>query len=330
MKFGLSPCQEKVRWADTVEQCQKAEAWGYDSLWIQEHHSVEEGYYPSPFVTLAGIAAKTERVRLGTSVLILPFYHPFHVAEDATMLDVISNGRCVLGLGVGYREAEFNLFGVPLKERGSRTEEGVRIIRELWARDRVSFQGRHFRLNEATLLPKPIQKPRPPIWMGGWTEPACDRAARLADAWFPGPVGDLEKVRSAYQMYRKALGMSDAEFRKREFPIMRELFCAQDKKNEEEALDHLRHMYMADYVRWGHKPSATGEVEVTFEGLMKDRFIVGSPEVCLRGLEKFIEEIGVSHLIFRMHFHGMRQEAVLASMKLFAEECILALKKKYG
>jgi alkanesulfonate monooxygenase SsuD/methylene tetrahydromethanopterin reductase-like flavin-dependent oxidoreductase (luciferase family) len=131
-------------------------------------------------------------------------------------------------------------------------------------------------------------------------------------------------------MYRKALGISDEEFKKREFPIMRELFCAQDKKAEAEALEHLQHMSMADYVRWGHKPSATGEAEVTFEGLMKDRFIVGSPEVCLRGLERFIEEIGVNHFIFRMHFHGMRQEAVLTSMKLFAEECIPALKKKYG
>ena len=181
MKFGLSPCQEKVRWDDTVEQCVKAEEWGYDSLWLQEHHSVEEGYYPSPWLALAGIAPHTKTVMLGTSVLIAPFHHPFHIAEDATMLDVISNGRCILGLGVGYRAAEFDLFNVPVKERGARTEESVRIIRALWAEDTVNFQGKHYQVNDARLLPKPIQKPRPPLWIGGWLEPACDRAARLAD-----------------------------------------------------------------------------------------------------------------------------------------------------
>ena len=330
MKFGLSPCQEKVRWDDTVEQCVKAEEWGYDSLWLQEHHSVEEGYYPSPWLALAGIAPHTKTVMLGTSVLIAPFHHPFHIVEDATMLDVISNGRCILGLGVGYRAAEFDLFNVPVKQRGARTEESVRIIRALWAEDTVNFQGKHYQVNDARLLPKPIQKPRPPLWIGGWLEPACDRAARLADAWFPGPTADLEKVKAAYGFYKNALGETDEEIRSREFPIMRELFCCKDKAAEEEALEHLRHMYMEDYVRWGHKTTSTGEKDVTFEGLMKDRFIIGPPETCIEGLEKFVDELGVNHLIFRMHFHDMPQRAVLDSMELFAVECMPHLKKKYG
>ncbi|MFQ5914949.1 MAG: LLM class flavin-dependent oxidoreductase [Nitrospinota bacterium] len=330
MKFGVSPCQEKIRWNDTVEQSVKAEQWGYDSLWVQEHHSVEEGYYPSPFVALAAIAAHTKTVKLGTSVLIVPFYHPFHIAEDATMLDVISGGRCILGLGVGYRADEFALFNVSVKQRGGRTEEGTQIIRELWAKDRATFEGKYFQLKDAQLLPKPIQKPRPPIWMGGWTEPACDRAARLADAWFPGPTADLEKVKAAYGFYKNALGASDEEIRSREFPIMRELFCCKNIAAEKEALERLQHMYMEDYVKWGHKTTATGEKDVTFQGLMKDRFIVGPPEKCIEGLERFIDELGVNHLIFRMHFHVMREQAVLDSMELFAKECIPHLKKKYG
>lgn len=330
MKFGLSPCQEKVRWEDTVEQSVRAEEWGYDSLWFQEHHSVEEGYYPSPWVALAGIASHTRTVKLGTSVLIVPFYHPFHIAEDATMLDVISGGRCILGLGVGYRAEEFALFNVSVKERGGRTEEGTRVIRDLWTEDRVTYEGKYFRLKDARLLPRPIQKPRPPIWMGGWTEPACARAARLADAWFPGPTADLGKVKAAYGFYKKALGAADEEIRSREFPIMREFFCCKNRAAEEEALEHLKHMYMADYVKWGHKTTSTGEKDVTFEGLMKDRLIVGPPERCIEGLEKFIDELGVNHLIFRMHFHLMRQKAVLDSMELFARECIPHLKKKYS
>ncbi len=330
MKFGLSPCQEKIRWEHTVEQCVKGEEWGYDSLWIQEHHSVEEGYYPSIWPVLGGIAAQTKTVQVGTSVLIVLFYHPFHIAEDATMVDVISNGRMVLGLGVGYREAEFDLYGVSLKQRGSRTEEGTKVILDLFDRDEVNHDGKYYKLKGARLLPKPIQKPRPPIWIGGWQEPACARAARLSDAWFPGPTADLEKVMTAYGYYKDALGATDEEIRSKEFPIMRELFCCKNKAAEEEALERLQHMYMEDYVRWGHKTTSTGEQDVTFQGLMKDRFIVGPPEKCIEGLETFIDALGVNHLIFRMHFHNIRQHAVLDSMELFAKECIPHLKKKYG
>ena len=226
---------------------------------------------------MAGLAAHTHSVTLGTAVLLAPFYHPFHIAEDATMLDVISGGRCVVGLGVGRREEEFRLFNVPIKERGGRTEESVRILRALWAEDRVTYDGKYFSLQDARLLPKPIQRPRPPIWMGGWTEPACARAARWAAA-----------------------------------------------------RERLYHNYKDDYIQWGHTTTPTGEAEVTFEGLMKDRFIIGPPEKCIEGLEKFVDELGVNHLIFRMHFHDMPQRAVLDSMELFAVECMPHLKKKYG
>ncbi len=329
MKFGLAPCQEKARWAETVEQTVKAEEWGYDSIWISEHHSVEEGYYPSPWVALAGLAPHTKNVQLGTAVVIAPYYHPFHIAEDATMVDVISDGRCIVGLGVGYREEEFEIFDVPIRERGGRTEEAARILRELWAHDRISFEGKYYQLREACLLPKPVQRPRPPIWLGGWTEPACARAARLADAWFPGPSADLEKVKRANGFYRKALAEAGEQHEKRESPLMRECFCCKDQEAEALARERLFHIYTADYITWGHTTTTTGEAEVTFEGLMKDRFIVGSPEACIEGLETCVKELGVDHLIFRMHFHNMPQQAVLDSMELFAKECMPYLKKQY-
>lgn len=329
MKFGLAPCQEKARWTETVEQTVKAEEWGYDSIWISEHHSVEEGYFPSPWVALAGLASYTKNVQLGTAVLIVPYYHPFHIAEDATMLDIISGGRCVVGLGVGYREEEFEIFGVPIRERGGRTEEATQILLDLWTHDRVSFDGKYYQLRDARLLPKPLQRPRPPIWLGGWTEPACARAARLGDAWFPGPAGDLEKVKRANGFYQRALAERGEKNGKREFPLMRECFCCKDKEAEELARERLFHLYSSDYITWGHVATTTDEDEVTFEGLMKDRFIVGSPEFCIESLETYVKELGVDHLIFRMHFHNMPQNAVLDSMELFAKECMPYLKKQY-
>jgi alkanesulfonate monooxygenase SsuD/methylene tetrahydromethanopterin reductase-like flavin-dependent oxidoreductase (luciferase family) len=166
--------------------------------------------------------------------------------------------------------------------------------------------------------------------MGGWAEAACTRAARLADAWFPGPTPDLEAVKTSYGFYKRALEAMNEEARTREFPLKREVFCCKNKAVEEEALDHLKRMYEGVYLKWGYKPASPGHEDGTFEGWMRERFVTGPPEKCIEGLETFIDALGVNHLVLRMHFHNMRQQAVLDSMELFAKECMPHLKQKYG
>src|SRR5712691_5253512 len=162
MKLGLSPLQVGD-FEETIRQCVDAEAAGFESIWLGEHHN-NPVLSPAPLLRLAAIAARTRSVRLGTGVLLLPLYHPLAMAEEAATVDVISGGRLILGLGVGYAPEEFAAFGVPLKERGSRMDEAVALIHRLWSEEKVTHDGRHFHLANATVAPRPVQKPRPPIW----------------------------------------------------------------------------------------------------------------------------------------------------------------------
>src|SRR5438128_2391505 len=186
MRVGLSPLQAGGDFEQTIEECGRAEAAGFDSVWLGEHHN-SAVLHPTPLVRLAAIASRTQRLRLGTGVLLLPLYHPLAVAEEAAMVDVISRGRLVLGVGTGYAPEEFAAFDVSIKERGSRMDEAVPLIKRLWSEEKVTHEGRHYRMTNATVSPRPVQRPGPPLWFAGWVAPAIRRAARLGEAWLGGP-----------------------------------------------------------------------------------------------------------------------------------------------
>src|SRR5688500_12889307 len=166
MKVGLSPIQAGDV-GETVAECERAEAVGFDSVWLGEHHD-HSLLYPSPLLGLAAIASRTRRIGLGTAVLLLPLHHPLTVAEEGAMVDVLSGGRLILGVGAGYAPEEFAAFGVSIRERGSRMDEAAALIQRLWTEEKVTHEGRHYRIGGATVTPRPVQRPRPPIWFGGW------------------------------------------------------------------------------------------------------------------------------------------------------------------
>ena len=162
MKIGLSPLQGQASFEETLRECEQAEAAGFDSIWLGEHHS-HPLLYPAPLIGLAAVAGRTRKIRLGTGVLLLPLYHPLRVAEEAAMVDVISGGRLILGIGAGYAPEEFAAFGYSIKERGSRLEESALLLQRLWTEENVTHHGRHFHLDNVTVAPRPLQHPRPPF-----------------------------------------------------------------------------------------------------------------------------------------------------------------------
>jgi hypothetical protein len=162
-------------------QVERAEALGWHDVWLSEHHFIDDDYTPSMLPLAAAIAARTRRVEIGTSVLLLPLHDPLRVAEDAATVDVTSGGRFQLGLGVGYRVGEFEGFGIPRRERAARMEEAVPLLRRLFAGERVSSSG-YYNYREVELRPRPVQRSMK-LWMGGFTAPAVRRAARLGDAY---------------------------------------------------------------------------------------------------------------------------------------------------
>ena len=175
---------------------------GFDALWVSDHivvpRSLEsrypyrrDGSFPvspdvslmEPIATLLFVAAITERVKLGTTVLVLPMRNPIVTAKQLASLDVLSNGRLILGVGTGWMEEEFQMLGVPFKRRGARTNEYIRLIKALWTEENPSFEGEFWQIKDVGFNPKPLQKPHPPIWTGGHSAPALRRAGRLSDGW---------------------------------------------------------------------------------------------------------------------------------------------------
>ena len=184
---------------------QRAESLGFDSAWVSDHiilpRSVDSFYpyaangvatfrpdedYYEPLAALNFLAGCTQKIRLGTHVLILPYRNPVLTAKMISTLDVLSEGRFILGAGVGWMEEEFKALGLDtFAQRGAVTDEYIQLFKELWTKDNPEFQGEHYQLSESGFQPKPVQKPYPPIWIGGHTNPAIRRAAKYGDGWMP-------------------------------------------------------------------------------------------------------------------------------------------------
>ncbi|HVM11893.1 MAG TPA: LLM class flavin-dependent oxidoreductase, partial [Actinomycetota bacterium] len=166
---------------DIIELARLGESLGFDSVWVSEHHGAGDGYLPSLLPVLGAIAAVTDRVRLGTGVLLTPFHHPLRLAEDAAVVDQLSGGRLILGLGLGWREEEFRMFGVPIRERVGRTLETVEILRKAWTGERFTHRGRAFPLEDVRVTPPPARDDGIPIYVGGHVEAACRRAGAVGE-----------------------------------------------------------------------------------------------------------------------------------------------------
>jgi probable F420-dependent oxidoreductase len=177
-----------------VAAAEAAEALGYSTVWVIDHiifpAKIEGGYafnpldpVLEPMAVLAALAMKTTRVKLGTAVLILPYRHPIYTAKVLATVDVLSGGRLVVGVGAGWLEQEFTALGQTIKERGSRTNETIDAMKALWTQDVPSYTGKHFQFDNIKFVPQPVQKPRPPILVGGMTQGALQRVAKRGDGW---------------------------------------------------------------------------------------------------------------------------------------------------
>jgi probable F420-dependent oxidoreductase len=216
MKFGLRYCNTGhfVDPARAVELVQAGEAAGFESAWTVEHTVIPHGYQsqypyspsgklpggdgdfdlPDPLIWMAYVAAATTRIKLATGVIILPQHNPVITAKQVATLDYMSGGRVLLGVGVGWLKEEFDAVGSPFEERGARTDEYIRVMRELWSADRPSFEGKFFRFKDAYMRPKPVNRSVPVI-IGGHSDFAAKRAGRLGDGFFPARGASAELIK---------------------------------------------------------------------------------------------------------------------------------------
>jgi alkanesulfonate monooxygenase SsuD/methylene tetrahydromethanopterin reductase-like flavin-dependent oxidoreductase (luciferase family) len=267
------------RFAETLEQVRLIRALGFDSIWAGEHHVTPGFHFFPQLALLQRIAAEAEGLWIGTNVTLLPLHNPIELAEVGAFMDVITGGKFLLGIGLGYRPEEYDMFGVQMAERASRLAEGVEIIRRLWGEDRVTHRGRHWRFSNVTIRPRPLQSPPPPIIIGAQVEAAIRRAAKIGDGWLAVPIPTLDQLAEQISLFTSTRAAAKLP-PSRHICRLIEVGCAADENTAFRRIGpFLMEKYKA-YLSWGLEgltldPNAAPEAQL--RSLAADRFAVGAP-----------------------------------------------------
>jgi alkanesulfonate monooxygenase SsuD/methylene tetrahydromethanopterin reductase-like flavin-dependent oxidoreductase (luciferase family) len=298
---------------EMVEQVRAARDAGFASLWFP-HHWLTHPMQMLQITPLMGyLAAHAGGMTIGPNILILPPLNPMHVAEEAATLDVLTGGNYILGLGLGYRQPEFDAFGIPLSERAPRFNEAIGLMRRLWTEDRVDHHGKFYTVSDAGLSVKPMRAGGPPLYIAGQADVSVRRAARIGDAWLVVNTSGLATLQPLMQTYRAAL----KEFNRTpvEYPITVECYVGERHATaHEECREPLEYKYSA-YAAWGMEP----RTPVPFADFARDRFIIGDKVSVAEEIARYRELLGVDHFIMRCQWPGLPQERVLGSIKRLGE-----------
>jgi probable F420-dependent oxidoreductase len=314
---------------DIVELTRLAETIGFDSVWVSEHHGSSDGYLPSCLPLLATLAEASERLLLGTGVVLAPFHHPLRLAEDAAVVDQISEGRLILGVGLGWREEEFRMWGIPISERVRRTTETVEILRKAWTGKRFSHEGKIFRYDEVMITPPPY---RPvPIYLGGMVESAIKRAGRLGDGYIRSR-GDLASSRQAVAWAEEGARAAGKDPAQMGFALLQNAFIWEEGDAWEKVGPGVAHQ-LGVYAGWRAGTDTPENPELLVkpppEEDLRALTPAGDRRTVLRALRPLVEAFGTRkdfHLVVRLHYPGMDLETAARAVELFGEEIIPALK----
>lgn len=320
------PRSDADLYREAIEIAVELEEAGLDSVWTSEHHFVDDGYLPSQLPLLAAIAARTSRIRLATGVLLAPLFDPLHVAEDAAVVDLISGGRLTLGLGIGWRDEEFEGFGVPMRRRASRLEGLIAVLRQAWSDGLVTGDGRVYRYDGLNVTPKPAQAGGPPIWLGAGAEPAVRRVGRLADGYFAGAASPNGLRRRMGWVHEEALAAGrDPEH------ITANLYRPTFVWRDGDAWERVRDF--AWYMSWKYADMRAARGSQTRkrpppmthedEERVRSQAIVGTPEHVAEQILEYADILGPDGTyVARAHFPGLDPGVAAESRRIFAEEVL--------
>jgi alkanesulfonate monooxygenase SsuD/methylene tetrahydromethanopterin reductase-like flavin-dependent oxidoreductase (luciferase family) len=336
--FGLITCQrypgdartDADLYRDAVDVAVRSEELGFDSVWVSEHHFLDDGYMPSLLPVCAAIAARTSRVRIGTAVLLAPLHDPVRLAEDAATVDLLSNGRFTLGLGLGWREEEFEGLRIPPRSRRSRLVDAIAILRQAWSDGLVTGTAAT-PYTGVSVTPKPPRTGGPPIWIGGFAEPAVRRAGAIADGFMASDVTPDSLAR--------AVGWAREEVERRggdqgafEVSVHLPTFPWHGDEAWERVRDH--HWY----VSWKYDdmeaargrtgpPPAPPPIPADRETELRESILLGEPAAVAERIRALRDAAGGRlHYIARLYWPGMDPAVRDESMRLFAEEVVPLLR----
>ncbi|NOT53274.1 MAG: LLM class flavin-dependent oxidoreductase [Deltaproteobacteria bacterium] len=344
MKFGLhyqlpcDPTQSAVqRYRDTIEQAVYAESLGFESVWpVEQHFNPELSISPAPLLTLAAIAERTTKLRLGIAIVLLPLSHPLRVAEEIATLDVISNGRVEFGIGRGSIPTHFTGFGLAQSESRERMLESLRIIQQAWTKERFSFQGQFWSVDNLSVVPKPVQKPHPRVHIATNSSDTFELAGRLGyRICVASQVNPFFRIKEYLPLYRQAreaaghgpcgtddvtvlmplyVGDSPTQVRQELEPSIKRFLSTvatlYETLNAVEAPGNNRLKDVLERAR-----------RMTYEQVSQNMGVFATPDGCIERLTQFQQDFGMGRVICWFNPGGLvPHKEVMRSMELFAEK----------
>jgi alkanesulfonate monooxygenase SsuD/methylene tetrahydromethanopterin reductase-like flavin-dependent oxidoreductase (luciferase family) len=338
MKFGMfvnvqQPREDDAvgRFREAVAQVRLARAAGFDAL-AAGHHYLSPPYQSlQSLPLLARLAGEAPDMDLCLSVLLLAMLNPVQVAEEVASLDIMSEGRVVLGVGIGYRDVEYEAFGMTAQQRVPRLLESLQLIERLWSEEVVTHEGRFFRVHDATCTIRPVQRPHPPIWIAANADAAVLRTARLGYSWCINPHAALPTIERQWQRYQQALAEAGQQMPAAR-PMILELSVAPTREEAiATARPHLEAKYAA-YAEWGQDKVLPGEesFRIDFADLARDRFILGTPDDAIEQIEERVRRLDANYFIFRLGWPGMAAAEVMRTIELVGSRVLPHFHAKYG
>jgi|TARA_A100001037_G_scaffold305884_1_gene347881 luciferase family oxidoreductase group 1 len=310
-----------------------ADKLGFESVWCAEHHFSTYGYLSRPLMFASHLATQTEKIRVGSAVVVLPLHHPLIVAEEIATADLLSNGRLDIGLGRGYQVYEFERLGMKLEESRERFEEAVDILLLAFKGEPFSFNGKHFKFGETSIFPTPIQKPRPPIWVVGQSEESIVATAKRGFNLVSGGFGvSLERLKEFRKSFDDLLVGAEQKENIR-VSTQRAVYVTNDESELPEIIEQARwNMRVTlslrqglERVEKGHAQAIPFDNEPSDEELIDRYFVMGTPATCIEKLSEIRDVMGLDHFNANFWFGDLEHKQVLRSMELFAKEVMPAL-----
>lgn len=309
---------------ELITQTQLARDVGFDALTVGEHHVTESDQYLLNETVLGHTAQHVGDMDLAATLVLLPYHNPVRIAELGATLDVLTEGQFTLGVGLGYRQEEYDAFGVKREDAPGRLVEGLDIIKRLWTEPSVDFDGEHFELEDVSIRPQPLQDPRPPIWVGASNESSVRRGARIADG-FLGAHVPFDLAARQVRDFRDERSKTDRG--PGEVGLIREAFVGETTEDAERAVrEHLMAKYES-YSNWGQDDVIEDDsFDSPWDKLRHDRFLVGSPDDVIKGIQQYQDEMDLDRIVIRTQFPNSDFEDVHDSIRRFGEEVIPSFK----
>ena len=343
MKFGLfhsvqlpNPSEQERYYQEALEQVLHAERLGYSSVWFTEHHFTRHGIVSATLSVLAYLAGLTNSIRLGTAVTVLPFHNPVQLAEQTATVDLLSGGRLNLGVGRGYQWGEFHRMGVPMEEATRRFEESMEVLIRAWTSvEPFDHRGEFWSFKDLTVLPKPVQRPHPPVYVAASGADSLGRVVRNDWNLLIGQAETQDQVARQVEFYKGALAEAEAVYTPQRVVVARAMYAAPttERSRREAEIPFMWFKQTGQEVSAppgqrvdllpdefaAYRSRYTPDAQFDYGARCDDVMLFGSAEQIADRIGQ-LRDAGVENLIFFVNFGGIENQRVLDSLELFASE----------